>query len=152
TRARDLRVHPTAVEPALAFPTYVRALPRSMRVARSSRCARTCRTALSPRSRCRASTRWRDAMNAPSTATQPVANATVRGSLGHRLRQWTTPRITLLRRLTLRRIGFTILVAAAFASWSAFGGLMRIKYGWEPQPIGVADFFFHGAWGWLPLF
>jgi hypothetical protein len=88
-------------------------------------------------------------MNALSTGAQSFAGATIRRSTANRLRRSMTTNVTLMRRVTWQRIGLTIVVAAAFALWSAFGNWMRARFGHAPRPIGLAAFFVHDGWGWL---
>ena len=60
--------------------------------------------------------------------------------------------VTRLKGLTWRRVGYTFLVAAGFALWTAFGNWMRFRYGSSPRPVGLADFFLHKGWGCLLVF
>ena len=60
--------------------------------------------------------------------------------------------VGVLKGLTWRRVAYTLLVAAGFALWTAFGNWMRFRHGINPRPIGIADFFLHKGWGYLPVF
>ncbi len=60
--------------------------------------------------------------------------------------------LPILKGLTWRRIGYTSLVAAAFAAWTTFGVFMMVRHGPTPKAVGIEDFFLHERWGWFPVF
>jgi len=60
--------------------------------------------------------------------------------------------IRVLEGLTWRRVGYTFLVAAAFALWTATGRWLYRRYGINPEPVGIAEFFLMNRWGWLNSF
>lgn len=60
--------------------------------------------------------------------------------------------IPVLEGLTWRRVGYTFLVAAAFAFYSAASRWLYLRYGANPQPVGIAPFFLMDRWGWVSSF
>jgi hypothetical protein len=74
-----------------------------------------------------------------------------RDSTCKRLAQFLRTDVDVLKGLTWRRIANTLLVAAGFALWTAFGNWMRFRYGLN-KAVGMADFFFSNEWGWVPAF
>ena len=60
----------------------------------------------------------------------------------------------LLKGLTWRRVGYTVLVAAGLALWTGPGSWMLDKHGWSPklEIVGIRDFFVDRGWGWVFIF
>jgi len=60
--------------------------------------------------------------------------------------------IAVLQGLTWRRVAYTFLVAAAFAVYTATSRWLYLRYGPEPQAVGIAAYFLTPRWGWLSSF
>ena len=60
----------------------------------------------------------------------------------------------LLKGLTWRRVGYTVLVAAGLALWTGPGSWMLDKHAWSPklEIVGIRDFFVDRGWGWVFIF
>ncbi len=91
-------------------------------------------------------------MYAPQTAAHSVDRLSTSGSASNRLVQLLRTDVDVLTGLTWRRIANTFLVALGFALWTAFGNWMWRRYGLNPSPVGIADFFLYKGWGCLLVF
>src|SRR5690242_3992247 len=80
-------------------------------------------------------------MYAPSPEAHSVVGPSELGQSFKRLVPLLRTDVGVLKGLTWRRVAYTLLVAAAFALWTAFGNWMRFRYGSTPRPVGLADFF-----------
>jgi hypothetical protein len=56
------------------------------------------------------------------------------------------------RGLTWRRVGWVLLVVAAFATWSSMSEWLVARYGWNPSPVGLEHFLTNRRSGLLTLF
>jgi hypothetical protein len=91
-------------------------------------------------------------MYAPSPEAHSVIGPSELGQSFKRLVPLLRTDVGVLKGLTWRRVAYTLLVAAGFALWTAFGNWLRLRYGSTPRPVGLADFFFHKGWGCLLVF
>ena len=87
-------------------------------------------------------------MNAPSCVMHFIDGASPRDGLVRLL----CADLPILKGFTWRRIGYTLLVAAAFAVWTTFGVWMMVRHGPAPKAVGIEAFFLHERWGWLHVF
>ena len=91
-------------------------------------------------------------MYAPSRVAHSVDGVYELGLAFKRLTLLVRTDVQVLSGLTWRRVGYTVLVAAGFALWTALGNWVRFRYGLSPRLLGLADLFLHKGWGCLPVF
>jgi LytS/YehU family sensor histidine kinase len=80
--------------------------------------------------------------------------AALKGLTWRRVAQLLRAGVAALKGLTWRRVAYTMLVAAGFGLWTAFGNWMLFRHGghgFKAQLVGIEDFFLQ-RWGFLLVF